>query len=49
MHLFELVEHAQELATKWLWTHNNERPHSASIGSAPPRRLIERNLNPAFS
>jgi putative transposase len=48
LHLFESVEHAQELATKWLWTYNNERPHSA-IGGVPPRRLIEPNLNPGFS
>lgn len=36
LHLFESVEHAQELATQWLWTYNNERPHSA-IGGVPPR------------
>ncbi|MBM3350685.1 MAG: transposase, partial [Betaproteobacteria bacterium] len=28
--------------TKWLWTYNNERPHSA-IGGVPPRQLIERH------
>jgi len=48
LHLFESEEHAQELATQWLWTYNNERPHSA-IGGVPPRQLIERNLNPTFS
>lgn len=48
LHLFDSVEHAQELATKWLWTYNNERPHSA-IGGVPPRQLIERNLKPTFS
>ncbi|MEM8593933.1 MAG: integrase core domain-containing protein, partial [Pseudomonadota bacterium] len=26
--------------TQWLWTYNNERPHSA-IGGIPPRRLLE--------
>ena len=40
LHLFESVEHAQHLATQWLWTYNNIRPHSA-IGGVPPRRLIE--------
>ncbi len=37
MHLFESIEHAQELATKWLWTYNNERPNTA-IGGIPPRK-----------
>lgn len=39
LHLFESVEHAQLLATQWLWTYNNERPHSA-IGGIPPRQLL---------
>ncbi len=38
--LFETVEQAQLLATQWLWTYNNERPHSA-IGGVPPRMLLE--------
>lgn len=37
LQLFESVQHAQELATQWLWTYNNERPHSA-IGGLPPRQ-----------
>jgi len=40
MHLFESVEHAQLLATQWLWTYNNERPHSA-IGGVPPRMMLQ--------
>ncbi len=28
------------LATQWLWTYNNERPHTA-IGGIPPRKLLE--------
>lgn len=40
MHEFESVEHAQLLATQWLWTYNNERPHTA-MGGLTPRRLIE--------
>ncbi|MEH6549046.1 MAG: IS3 family transposase [Pseudomonadales bacterium] len=39
MHLFESIEHAQLLATQWLWGYNNERPHSA-IGGIPPRQLL---------
>lgn len=40
MHLFESTEHAQYLATEWLWTYNNERPNSA-IGGVPPRQLLQ--------
>ena len=39
LHLFETVEQAQMLATKWLWTYNNQRPRSA-IGGIPPRQLL---------
>lgn len=39
LHLFETVAQAQQLATNWLWTYNNERPHTA-IGRVPPRRLL---------
>lgn len=39
LHLFHSVEQAQELATEWLWTYNNERPHTA-IGGVPPRQLL---------
>lgn len=38
MHLFESVEHTQELATQWLC--NNERPH-ATIGGIPPTALLK--------
>lgn len=37
LHLFESLDHARELATKWLWQYNNERPHKA-IGGIPPRK-----------
>ena len=40
LHSFNSIEHAQLLATQWLWTYNNERPHT-SIGGIPPRRLLE--------
>jgi putative transposase len=39
LHQFESIEHAQLLATQWLWQYNNERPHTA-IGGVPPRRLL---------
>ena len=35
MYLFESIEQAQELATKWLWCYNNERPNSAIGGISP--------------
>jgi putative transposase len=40
LYLFNSIEHAQLLATQWLWTYNNERPHSA-IGGIPPRQLLK--------
>ena len=39
LHIFKSIEHAQLLATQWLWIYNNERPHTA-IGGVPPRRLL---------
>ena len=39
MHLFHSIEQAQLLATQWLWTYNNERPHSA-IGAITPRMKL---------
>jgi putative transposase len=40
MHEFESVEHAQLIATQWLWTYNNERPNSA-IGGVPPTTILQ--------
>ena len=40
LNLFELVEQAQNLATEWLWTYNNQRPHTA-IGGIPPPQLLK--------
>jgi putative transposase len=40
LHLFESIEHAQLLATQWLWTYNNDRPHT-SIGGVPPKYLLK--------
>lgn len=39
LHVFDSLEHAQLLATQWLWQYNNERPHTA-IGGIPPRQLL---------
>jgi len=39
LYLFKSIEHAQLLATRWPWTYNNERPHTA-IGGIPPRQLL---------
>lgn len=39
LHTFESVEHAQKLATEWLWLYNNERPNTA-IGGIPPKQLL---------
>ena len=40
LHIFDSVEHAQNLATQWMLVYNNVRPHS-SIGEIPPRKLLE--------
>jgi len=40
LHVFDSIDQAQQLATRWLWTYNNERPHTA-IGGIPPRRLLK--------
>lgn len=39
LHCFDSIDHAQRLATEWLWSYNNERPHTA-LGGIPPRRLL---------
>ena len=40
LHIFESVEQAQGVATKWLWLYNNERPNMA-IGGIPPKQLLK--------
>lgn len=40
LHAFNSIEHAQRLATEWLWLYNNERPNTA-IGGIPPRRMLQ--------
>ena len=39
LNLFEDIEHAQLLATRWQWTYDNISPQSA-IGGVPPRQLL---------
>lgn len=38
-HLFESIIHAQEIATRWLWHYNNERPNMALGGMTPKQKL----------
>jgi len=39
MNEFTSIEHAQEEATKWLWTYNNDRPNMAIGGITPAMKL----------
>ena len=39
LHLFESIEQAQLLASQWLWSYNNERPHTV-IGGILSRQLL---------
>jgi putative transposase len=34
-YIFETIEEAQDQATEWLWTYNNERPNMAIAASHP--------------
>jgi len=38
-HLFYNIQEAQDLATKWLWSYNNERPNMAIGGITPLQKL----------
>jgi len=37
--LFHDVDQVQEIATRWLWTYNNERPSMALGGITPMQKL----------
>jgi putative transposase len=39
MHEFNSIEEAQNTATQWLWTYNNERPNMAIGGITPAMKL----------
>jgi len=43
MHELNSIEHAQEEATKWLWTYNNDRPNMAIGGITPAMKLANTN------
>ncbi|MDG1470823.1 MAG: IS3 family transposase [Ascidiaceihabitans sp.] len=38
-YIFETIEEAQDQATEWLWTYNNERPNMAIGGITPAMKL----------
>jgi len=37
--IFETIQEAQEQATRWLWTYNNDRPNMAIGGITPAMKL----------
>ena len=39
LYVFETIEEAQEIATDWLWTYNNERPNMGIGGITPAQKL----------
>ena len=39
LNFFDNIKHAQDLATKWMWSYNNERPKSAIGGITPQMKL----------
>jgi putative transposase len=38
-HLFETLEDIQDLATRWLWTYNHDRPNMVLGGVTPKQKL----------
>jgi hypothetical protein len=40
LHLFDSIRHAQDTATRWLWSYNNERPNM-TLGGLTPRQAIQ--------
>lgn len=38
-YLFASIAEAQDAATQWLWTYNNERPNMALDGKTPKQKL----------
>jgi putative transposase len=38
-YIIESIEEAQEFATQWLWTYNNERPNMGIGGVTPAQKL----------
>jgi putative transposase len=44
MNIFDTIEEAQDTATKWLWTYNNDRPNMAIGGITPAMKLEQEKL-----
>ncbi len=38
-YIFETIQEAQDHATRWLWTYNNERPNMGIGGITPMQKL----------
>ena len=38
-HIIENIEEAQDFATQWLWTYNNDRPNIGIGGITPAQKL----------
>lgn len=38
-YLFESIQHAQHIATEWMWSYNHDRPNSALGGITPSQKL----------
>jgi putative transposase len=38
-HIIETIEEAQDFATQWLWTYNNDRPNMGIGGITPAMKL----------
>jgi putative transposase len=38
-HIIETIEEAQDYATQWLWTYNNDRPNMGIGGMTPAQKL----------
>ena len=45
-HMFMSIDEAQDSATAWLWTYNNERPNMA-IGGITPAQKLEQHMKHA--
>lgn len=38
LYIFETIEEVQQIATEWLWTHNNDRPNMGICGVTPAQK-----------
>ena len=38
-YIIETIEEAQDFATQWLWTYNNDRPNMGIGGMTPAQKL----------